>query len=204
MSTWSKRAPWAGIIAVALLVAAFIIGGETPDIDDSTQKIVDFYSDNDTEQFIAGIVLGYSALFTILFAGALRGRLRKGEGDMENLSSLSFAGAVLIAIGMTVFAGLSITLADLGKDAEPATAQALNALNSDMFVTLAVGTSLFLITTGLGILRSGALPRWMGWVAFVIGLTALTPAGFFAFLLAFVWILIASIVMLRGEPAAST
>jgi hypothetical protein len=42
-----RFAPLTGVVFVALIVLAIIIGGETPDNDDSRQAIVDFWSEND-------------------------------------------------------------------------------------------------------------------------------------------------------------
>ena len=46
---WPAWAPLLGIAFVLLVVIAFLVGGETPTIDDSPQKILDFYNDNDGE-----------------------------------------------------------------------------------------------------------------------------------------------------------
>ena len=37
---------------------------------------------------------------------------------------------------------------------------------------------LFLWGTGLSVIRSGVLPRWLGWVMIVLGVVGLTPLGF--------------------------
>ena len=60
--------------------------------------------------------------------------------------------------------------------------QAINAIDWDYFIPLAVGLSTFLLATGISAVRHGALPKWLGWVAIVLGIATYTPAGFFAFL----------------------
>ncbi len=64
-----------------------------------------------------------------------------------------------------------------------------------MFFTVAVGTAAFLIGTGIAFLKSGALPKWLAWAAIVIGVVAITPAGFFGFLGLGVWTVVASIML---------
>jgi hypothetical protein len=71
----------------------------------------------------------------------------------------------------------------------------LNALNSDMFFTLAVGTAVFNLGLALAILRHGGLPRPLGWLALVVGIVALTPGGFFAFLATAIVIVWASVAL---------
>jgi hypothetical protein len=201
--TWSDRAPLTGIVAVVLVILAFVIGGETPDFDATGKEVLNFYADNEGSQFAASILLAYGALFLIFFAGALRSVLRRSEPGTGGLSAVSFGGGVLMALGMLVFAGLGFTLADGHDKFEPATAQTLNALNGDFFLPLAVGTSALMLGAGIAILRGGALPRWLGWAAVVIGVLAVTPVGFFAFLASGLWIIVASVLLLRS-PAAPT
>jgi hypothetical protein len=73
------------------------------------------------------------------------------------------------------------------------------------FVTGA-GQAVFLVATGIALIRTGVLARWLGWVGVVLGIVALAipfvgplPAG--------VWVLIASIVILvsarGGAPRAA-
>ena len=51
-------------------------------------------------------------------------------------------------------------------------------------------------SVGLAVLRSGALPKWLGWSAIVFGVISLAgPIGFFGALGAALWIIIASIML---------
>ena len=86
----------------------------------------------------------------------------------------------------------------------PTVIQTLNALGADMFFTVAVGTGAFLLGSGIATLKTGVLPRWLGWAAVVIGVIALTPAGFFGFLALGVWTLIASVILAMRVNAAPT
>jgi uncharacterized membrane protein len=53
-------------------------------------------------------------------------------------------------------------------------------------------------------LKTGAaLPRWMAWAAIVLLILFFTPAGFAAFGLTGIWIIIASIVMYQRLGTAS-
>ena len=60
--------------------------------------------------------------------------------------------------------------------------QTFSALQSDFFFPLAIGFSVFLLASGLAMLRTGLFPAWMGWAAVVLGVLSVTPAGFFALL----------------------
>jgi hypothetical protein len=79
----------------------------------------------------------------------------------------------------------------------------LNALNSDMFFTLAVGTFAFLAGLGVSIVQTEALPKWLGWGALVIGVIAITPLGFFAFLVMLLLLIVLSVLLwMRGPKPA--
>jgi hypothetical protein len=134
----------------------------------------------------------------------------------EALSALVLVSGALMGLGLVIFAGLNFTLTDLANSdhldgISPGTLQSLNALNSDFFFPAVIGTVVFLISAGLAILRSGALARWMGWVALVLGILAVVPfAGFFAFVLSGLWIVVAAVMLLQsgrtaaGEGAVAT
>ena len=201
---WAKRAPWTGIVAIVMFVVAFIISGETPDFDASTRDILDFYNGDQTNQVIASILLLYGSILLVFFAAALRSALRGAEA----LSLLVLIGGTLLASGLVIFAGLNFTLADLANSDHldriaPGTLQSLNALNSDFFFPVAAGLGTLMLATALSSLRSKALPAWLAWPALVLGIAALTPVGFFAFLLFGVWTLVTSVVLWRSFAAAT-
>jgi hypothetical protein len=76
-------------------------------------------------------------------------------------------------------------------------------LSNDFFWPFAVGVAVFGMGYGLAIARSGGLPRWLGWIAFVLGVLAITPLAFIAFLGLMAWSLVAStLIYLRSAPAA--
>jgi hypothetical protein len=187
--------PLTGILFVVLVIVAFVVGGETPGTDDSTREIVDFYVDNDSEQSIASAVLALASVAFIFFVGTLRRALRAAAGDEGGLSTVTALGGLTMAIGASIFAGIGFTLGDAADDLPVAAIVTLNALNSDMFFTLAVGTAVFNLGLALAILRHGGLPRPLGWLALVVGIVALTPGGFFAFLATAIVIVWASVAL---------
>ena len=202
---WPAFAPLTGILFVALVVLAFVVGGETPDIQDTPQEVLNFYVDNDTDQIWAAALLGWGAVAFLFFLGVLTSTLRAVEGAIARLSSVAFGGGVVLALGMLAFAGFTFALGDTADDGlTPEAAQALNALNSDFFFPVAAGTGTLMIATGIAVISSRILPVWLGWIAVLVGIAAVTPVGFFAFLVFLVWTLIVSVLLWRaaGAPPA--
>ena len=201
--------PLTGILFVVLVIVAFAVGGETPDVDDSARKVVDFYVDNDSQQQIASGLLALGCVALLFFLGSLRTALRAAAGDEGGLSTVVLVGGVMIAVGVSIFAGIGFTLGDAADDLPASATMALNALNSDLFFPVAVGTAVFNLGLALAILRHGGLPRPLGWLALLVGIAGLTPAGFFAFIatgIVVVWASIALAMQARAtdSPPAAT
>jgi hypothetical protein len=196
--------PLTGILFVLLAILSFVVTGETPGTDDSRQEIVSFYSDNDSELVISGVLLALACVALLFFLGSLRQALRAAAGDEGGLSTVALLGGLMIAVGASIFAGIAFTLGDAADDLPASAVMTLNALNSDLFFPVAVGTAVFNLGLALAVLRHGGLPRPLGWVALVIGIVGLTPAGFFAFLATAIVIVWASVVLARQAVAPET
>ncbi len=198
-------APLTGAAFVVLSVVSFTIAGDVPADDAPGNEVISFYADNESSQMISTLLGVLATLFFLFFVGRLRSALREREvGTTGELSAVAFAGGVVAAVGMLIFAGITFTLVEVGKDLEPAAAQALHALYVNLFFPVAGGMVTLLFAAGLVVMRTGALPRWLGWFAILIAILGITPLGFFAFLGSMLWILIVSIVLFLGKGVAQT
>ena len=82
--------------------------------------------------------------------------------------------------------------------------QTLSVLSEDFFFPFLAGHRAVHVRHGICVLRHGGLPRWLAWAAIVIGVVTVTPIGFVGFLGAFIWTLVASIVLyLRGAETGA-
>ncbi len=203
-SKGAALAPLTGLVAVALLIAGVLISSEAPDTGEGGQQILDFYVDNDSEQTAGAILLAYGSLFLVLFAGALRSGLRRSQDDVEGPATLAFGGGLLMAVGPLILAGTTLALTQNGDALDPVAAQAINALNDRIWIIpFLVGQSVLLLASGVAILRGGALPSWLGWVAVVLGVVSTTPASLLAFLVTLLWIVVVAVLLARraSRPA---
>ena len=111
-------------------------------------------------------------------------------------------GAGILATGIAIDSTIAFALSEAADDIDPAAAQALQALWDNDFMPFALGSIVLLLASGLSIVRHGALPKWLGWIAIVLGVISMTPAGFVGFLGAAVWIVIVSVMLsLRARAA---
>ena len=197
-------APLTGVAFVVLVIVGGAIQGEPPEVDKGVQAIVDHYRDDKDSIMIGTLVIAWGLVAWLFFAGVLRRVLRAAEGDGHTLSLVAFGGAVILATGGAIDGMISFALAETAEDIEPAGVQALAALWENDFLPFILGVGTFMLATGLSIVRHGALPKWLGFAAIVLGVVAVTPIGFVAFLAGGLWIIAASVILtLRARAAGS-
>lgn len=197
-------APLTGVLFVALVLIAFIpLGGNTPEGDDSAQKVVSFYSDHENREIVASIVLGLGAVSLLFFAATLKQRLEAVRPDRGILPTVAFGAGIIASGGFLAAATLHFALADYAGDIQPSAAQALNAIDSDFFLPFAMGIAAMILAASLWLIRTKSLlPTWLGWVGIVLFIVSFTPAGFVAFGLAGIWIIVVSILLYMREETA--
>ena len=193
-----------GAAFVVLVIVAFVVGGEPPTAsEDSAQEVVDFYVDNETEQMVGAVLAGLAGTLFVFFGAYLRRLLRAAEGERGMLSAATFAGAIIFATGLAVDGTITFALTDTAGDIDPAATQALSALWNNDFLPLAMGLQIFLLGLGLSVLSSAALPKWVGWIAIVLGVLTVTPVGFFALLAAGLLVLVLSVMLTMRARAVA-
>ncbi len=199
----TRLAPLTGVLFAVLTAVAFFSGGETPEASAGPLKVIAYYTSHRSEVETTSILIVVAFLFAVFWAGALRSFLRRTPGA-EGLSALVLAGGVLLAVGAATLSGVEYGLAREIYRLGPQAAQALNILSNELFLPLLIGGCVFAISSGLAILRGAPLPRWLGWVAIVIGIAVvIPPASFPALLVLLLWSLIVSIlVYVRSAPEA--
>ena len=155
-------------VAFVVGIIGFAISGEPPDAKDDVQSIVDHYVDNKDSVQIGSVLATVAGALLIFFFGYLRKVLRAAEGEGGMLSLVAFSGAVILATGVAIDSTISFALSEAADDIEPSAVQALQALWDNDFLPLALGTIVLLFASGLSIVRHGALPRWLGWIAIYV------------------------------------
>jgi hypothetical protein len=177
------------VLFVGLMVVGVALSSSSPDSNAPGARVIRFYIAHRKHQQLADVLFVFAALFVVFFAGSLHGYLRRSTTS-EAANVLIIAGAVLLAVGLTVLAGVSAALADVPGRLDPSSAQALNIISNDVFWTLPVGGCVFGLASATAILRGGALPNWLGWIAVVIGIAMATPVFWISAVVLFAWTLI--------------
>jgi hypothetical protein len=220
---WWKVAGTAGLLTIVIFIVSFITFGSPPGLDDPAGDVREYFEDSGSLiHFTNWLVAMGIALFFVVFASGLRNLLGPADSSDRGMwSRASFAGAVgVLAIGGAgqVFWGVAALSVD---DLSDEVLVALHHMDALIYSTVTpFAFALFLAPASLVIVRSGVLWKWLGWLGLAVALLSVIGAlwpldgdseGFFGilsfigFILFFVWILIASIGMIRMEspPAES-
>ena len=204
-AVWARWASLLGIPFAVFVVVGAMIGGSTPDSDATAQHVVTWYHDHRTSVMTSSFLIVYGLIIGVCFAAALRSYFRARSAS-DSLTLLGFGGAVTIAAGGMVTAGLSFAAAEVPLKISPGAEQALNVASNDVFFALLGGAFLFLMGFGLAILSAATLPRWLGWVAIPFAVLAVTPIGWIVLIFALpIWVLIVSVLVFlrQGEQSAA-
>jgi hypothetical protein len=136
-----------------------------------------FYVNYEGRLLAQAILFGLASALFLVFLGGLRGVLARADGQEPRLASVVVAaGAVttgLVLLQAAVLVAL-ITLRDneLGVRAQGSAwaARALFYLEGAIGDLALFPFAVFLATAAAALLRTGTLPRWLGWVGLAFGL----------------------------------
>jgi succinate dehydrogenase/fumarate reductase cytochrome b subunit len=214
---WERWARACGIAFVVLFVVAFIVYGEPPKVNDSAEKIANFYDDHGGRILTADVLFGFAFVFLLVFIGAIASTLREaGKGGWGAVTIAS--GAVFLALQAVtgaVVAGLAINIAAVGDEG---VVRAVNTLLWTPDAISAFPLATFILAATIGLARIGVGASWYGWIGALAGVLVFlhgtnfassgfwSPTGgysFVAIIAGLAWTLITSILLVRMAPAAA-
>ena len=197
--------PLTGIAFIVLLVVSLIVQGSPKGADDGPAAVAKWYLDNKDAAEISSFIGVVGAALLIFFGAYLRKVLEAAEGPGSMLPILALIGVTIVAIGGAIDGMLLFAAAEAADDIPAPEIQTIQAIWDKDFLPFFLGVLVFLWSVGLSVLRSGVLPKWLGWFAIVFGVISLAgPIGFIGALGAAVWIIIASIMLsMRARGPAS-
>ncbi len=184
-SLWERLQAATGLVFVLLSLITLFALPARPAAGASAKEIALYYTVHSGAAQTVDYLFLLGLLFSLWFIGYLRTVFTRAEGETHYLSTLFFgSGVAAVAIALA-FWGMGLALprqaADLGVI--KALSDVVNLGISITFLPelLHVGTASVLV------LRTGALPRWVGVFGLVVAvvqflgsLSLLIPSGFFA------------------------
>lgn len=196
-----RFAPLAGVGFAILILAGRLLVFTYPDANASAEETVDFWTDKESQLFAVAILGTFGGMLFVWFAGSLYERIKSGERGDSRMAALCLAGGVLTSAMIFVEESLVFTTAETAGDVPDTVTQTLSALQADFFLPLLAGFAVFFAAAGIGLLRSRAMSRWVGWTAVVLAVLWILPNPGVIFL-TFVWCTVVG-VLLFLRPAES-
>jgi hypothetical protein len=212
-------------VAGVLFVVAFVVGQYVaPDLVYPEEQVggvqLTFYVNYEDQLLAQAILFGVASMLLLVFAGGLRAFLARAEGQDPRWAPVVVAAGAVAAGLVLLRAAIVVALTalrgnEVGVHAQGSAwaARALFYLEGALRDMMLFPFAVFLAAAAVVLLRTGVLPRWLGWVgaglAALIGLLGVgLPAGLdlapldqAIALLALAWV--AGLAFCLGWPLAS-
>jgi hypothetical protein len=205
---WERLAALAGVVAVVLWVVSVVMQETSGLPDEDPISTLTWFHEETNTILASAFVFMLGSLFFLIFVGALRFHLLAAEGPGAFLTAISFGAGLATAVLTLLIQGPNLAAAISAEELTAHAALTLSVIDDAFFVAAELMAALFLVATGLVILRYGPLPRWLGWASLVIALWMLIPpVGWAGLLLGFtLWTVLVSVLLWMrptGEPVAA-
>jgi len=221
-SKWERWSALGGIIFVILILVGGFLPGTPVKTSDPASKIAKFVTDKGDEIRWAGYIGALGGVAFFWFLGAVWRVLRRAEGGDPRLTVVAVAGAIFASV-MAAIGGVTLSVLGITGVAGAGgvnTTRFIYIASTNLAVGTVFGMAVFVAAFSAVILRTGVFPKFLGWFGALIALVALASGGivastrdvffglsFAAFIAFSLWLLIISVMMLRGTgaeaPAAS-
>jgi hypothetical protein len=205
---WERVAAASGLAAIPLLVAGGILAGSAGGpVGTSADGVAELLVRNEGQLFLGAEFVGLGAAALLWFAGSLRSTLHRAEGGEGQVSGVAFGAAVIAVLTLMLAAVFSIVAFRLVETVDDsAAARAFLAVSGESFHGNALPLALFVGANSLVAVRTRALPLWLAWPGLVVGVVVVSgwvvyPVWFFGLHLSLLWVLIASISLVRRGAA---
>ena len=221
-SVWERRAWAAGIVfVVALLAEGAISAGLPVNQDDSATKIARELQDHRHTVLVAAYLSAIYAVAFVIYLAKLHDLLSRVSTPPGTLHALVLIGGLLLVAlhgvsDIGIYGLLGGKIATYAAQHDQGLSYTLYLLTFALDSVGDVFGSVFLIATGILLMRIRLLPRWLAWIAVTAG-TFLFVQGFglggvigtyglvldlIGFLLFLLFVLLSSAILLRDRGPA--
>lgn len=209
-----------GVAGIAFVVLTVLWGlllllSDRPGYASSNAAISEYWADtgNRAVSAFGAFALALGGVALLWFLGSFRVILRRAEGEPAPLATIAFAGGVvmtaLLYVKNAIDGGLALATEfgeqgqeDFVLDAD--VFKALDAFFVGLLIQEAFAAAVLIGAASLLVLRTGVLPRWVGWTGVAVAALQLASWVVYGFplLLVLAWILAVSVLMLPRRAAS--
>lgn len=221
-TNWKAPSGWAGLLFVAL---QFVVGGiylsfGTPVNVADTAAFATFATRNANGALFAMVATGLAVGCAYVWLLGIQGAIKEHD-DWGWCGDFTFViGAIAATLGLLGTGLQTAAVIDATSKPEPSAVRALFEAGAVFIAPVsAVPTATFVLAASYGIRGTGALPRWIGTLGYIVGAivlltlftvffgqdpaNALSIVGFATFtvgiLPVFIWIAATSIALMRAK-----
>jgi hypothetical protein len=207
---------------VALVVGQYVAPAPVYPEEQVGGVTATFYVDYEGRLIAEAILLGAASVLFLFFLGGLRAFLAQAEGQQPRLAPVVVAaGAVTTGLVLLQAAILTALITLRGNELGVQAQGSVWAARALFYLEGAVGDlalfpfAVFLVAAAAALLRTGALPRWLGWVGAAFGLLVgvlavgliagldIGPADQVVFLLVAAWVAVLAFCLGWPLPSAA-
>ena len=215
---WEQLGAAAGIVFVVAQVAASNLmeqpGGSEPPFFAKAPEIMDFFMTRDSRLFELGDhIMTLAVIPFVWWLSVLWARLRRAEGTAGWLSVAALGSGLVFATQLISRGGWTLAMGRIEEGLNPELARTLFDMDNLNFANIWVSSAGILLAASILSIRTGALPKWLGWAGLVVALGLVIARGFldqswlsFAYAFFWLWMIATSVVLIRraGRPDEST
>ncbi len=220
-SKWERYSALGGVAFAVLIAVAGFLPGSPPKTTDSAAKIARFFTDHGDAIRWSAYLGGLGTITALWWSGAVWRLLRRAEGGIPRLAVVALGGIVFAAV-MATLGGVIAAVVVQDRVFGSQTTKFFYVAFNNITAATGFGIAAFLTAFAAVIIRSGVLPRVLGWLggidalAFVVGSAAVASnrdvffvVSFVAFIGFLLWVLVVSVLMYRAltrppTPAVAT
>jgi hypothetical protein len=203
------RAPWAaglaGILFAVLFTGALLLIRSSPLTAASNAQLVQLFAQGrDQWLLIGGLYLApFAGIMFLWFIAVVRDQVGERE---DRFFATVFLGSGLIFVALVFAAAavastVAVAVRELGLDAPTVPeVELVRAIAYTLLFGFATrAAAVFLFSTATLGLRSGALPRWLALIGYLIGLVLLLVVTFWDWIILLfpAWVAVASVFLIR-------
>jgi len=214
MANWDRVAASTGIAAAVLIAVGFASSGASPSWSATGSTIAQNIASHHDSGLASVIIVGFGLMALIWFAATL-GSVLRANGE-DRLGSVVLAGAAVFVSIFAIAGVVRLTLFYGSAGGDPQLTKTLFQMQGLASTLAFLPLALMIFASAVATARSKILPRWYAGISglaallIVVGVGTVAQSGafspnggyaFIALLVLAIWLLITSILLMRGHGA---
>ena len=191
---WDSVGALSGVLfAVLMAVGMGIAGNANVEPYDPSAQIARVYVEQRDQTELGAKIGLVGVVFFFGFLAYFRRRLQQAEGEGGWLTSVAYGGGLVTAAMLLVIVSMQMATRSVSIGVDAVVAKVFATWFWNSVWVFAPPMIAFTLGASLVIVRYGALPRWIGWLGFLVVVSLLMP--WIGMVVTLAWILLVSLVL---------